>query len=73
MHCSSWPQEVLDLAPPTAERVYVGKRGGRETSMKQSEIDALLVKLCSEQVIVKLICRGQSLGQADMQGPPCAG
>ena len=35
--------EALErYAPPTAERVYVGKRGGRP-SIRQPEIDALLV------------------------------
>jgi hypothetical protein len=35
-------QEALALAPAAAERVYVGKRGGRP-SIKQPEIDRLLV------------------------------
>jgi uroporphyrin-III C-methyltransferase len=34
--------ELLDLAPPIAERVYVGKEPGR-AAMPQGEIDALLV------------------------------
>jgi uroporphyrin-III C-methyltransferase len=34
---------LLDLAPPDAERVYVGKEPGR-TAMPQAEIEALLVE-----------------------------
>ncbi len=34
--------EVLDLLPPTAERIYVGKRRANHT-MRQEEINALLV------------------------------
>lgn len=37
--------EALALAPAGAERIYVGKRGGRP-SIKQPAIDALLVELC---------------------------
>jgi hypothetical protein len=35
-------QEALKLAPPHAELLYVGKRGGKE-STPQKSIDALLV------------------------------
>ncbi|GIL71084.1 hypothetical protein Vretimale_17839 [Volvox reticuliferus] len=40
-------QEALGFAPPAAELVYVGKRGGRE-SIKQPQIDELLVARCAE-------------------------
>jgi uroporphyrin-III C-methyltransferase/precorrin-2 dehydrogenase/sirohydrochlorin ferrochelatase len=36
------PPALLDLAPPTAERIYVGKEPGRSAT-PQPEIDALLV------------------------------
>lgn len=40
--------------PPTCERIYVGKRGGRP-SKKQPEIDALLVGLCrAGKTVVRL-------------------
>ena len=38
---------LLALAPETAERIYVGKRAGRH-SMKQEEINELLVRLGNE-------------------------
>lgn len=34
---------ILDLAPPEAERVYMGKRSGRH-SAPQAEINALLIE-----------------------------
>jgi uroporphyrin-III C-methyltransferase len=37
---------LLDLAPPTAQRIYVGKTPGGH-AMRQREIDALLVSLAS--------------------------
>lgn len=40
-------QEALAYAPAAAERVYVGKRGGRP-SIKQPEIDQLLVDKCRQ-------------------------
>lgn len=40
-------QELLDLAPPICQRIHVGKRGG-QPSLKQSEIDRLLVDLCQQ-------------------------
>ncbi len=39
--------EVLDLLPPTTERVYVGKRRANHT-LRQEEINALLVKHARE-------------------------
>ncbi|MBI4491839.1 MAG: uroporphyrinogen-III C-methyltransferase [Chloroflexi bacterium] len=45
---------VLELAPPRAERVYVGKEGGRH-ALSQPEINALLVRLGQEgRVVVRL-------------------
>ncbi|WIA09267.1 hypothetical protein OEZ85_008675 [Tetradesmus obliquus] len=40
-------QELLAAAPAWAEQVYVGKRGGT-ASIKQPQIDELLVKLCKQ-------------------------
>ena len=42
---------VVDRAPPGAERVYVGKRGGRR-SHGQAEINALLVELAGRHEVV---------------------
>lgn len=38
------PEELLTLAPPAAEKIYVGKRAGRDY-LQQSAINALLVEL----------------------------
>lgn len=43
---------LLDEAPPSAERVHVGKRGGDARSWTQPDIDNLLVSLCAEGKIV---------------------
>ena len=40
--------DMIDEVPADAERIYVGKRGGKEGSWKQSDIDQLLVRLCTE-------------------------
>jgi siroheme synthase len=40
-------QELLTAAPAWAERVYVGKRGGT-ASIRQPQIDELLVTLCQQ-------------------------
>eukprot|EP00775_Hariotina_reticulata_P010352 gene10352-10510_t len=40
-------QGLLDEAPGGAELVYVGKRGG-QPSIKQPDIDKLLVQLCQQ-------------------------
>ncbi len=46
--------EVLDHAPPRAERIYVGKRAG-EHSRKQEEISRLLVDLARQgKTVVRL-------------------
>ena len=39
--------ELLELAPPEVERIYVGKKGGDHTKT-QEQINQLLVKLASE-------------------------
>lgn len=45
---------VMDLAPPNATKIYVGKRAGNHT-LAQSEINALLVALAkSGQKVVRL-------------------
>jgi uroporphyrin-III C-methyltransferase len=45
---------LLDLAPPTAERIYAGKEPGRP-AMRQPEIDALLVERArAGQTVVRL-------------------
>lgn len=41
------PDALLEHAPHDAERIYVGKRAGQH-SLKQEEINALLVRLASE-------------------------
>ena len=43
---------LLDEAPPNAERVHVGKRGGDARSWTQPDIDTLLVSLCAKGKIV---------------------
>jgi siroheme synthase len=40
-------QDLLGAAPAWAERLYVGKRGGT-ASIKQPQIDELLVALCKQ-------------------------
>ena len=46
--------DLLDSAPPNAERIYVGKRSGRH-SMPQEEINALLVAKAKEfKTVVRL-------------------
>jgi len=42
------PTELLQLAPPDAERINVGKRGHEDISRSQDEINALLVRLARE-------------------------
>ncbi len=45
---------LLDLAPPTADRIYVGKEPGR-SAMPQDQIDALLVERALDgQAVVRL-------------------
>lgn len=46
-------EELLRYAPPGAELVYVGKRGGEHT-MSQDEINALLVARGKTQIVVRL-------------------
>jgi siroheme synthase len=40
-------QGVLEMVPPEAECIYVGKRGGK-VSYKQPQIDQLLVEYCTK-------------------------
>ena len=40
--------ELLELAPPEAERINVGKRGHDEVTRSQDDINALLVRLARE-------------------------
>lgn len=46
-------EEFLDFAPPEAERIYVGKKGGDHT-LSQSGINDLLVEKGRENVVVRL-------------------
>lgn len=46
-------EEFLNFAPPTAERIYVGKRGGAHT-MSQEEINDLLVQKGRDHIVVRL-------------------
>jgi uroporphyrin-III C-methyltransferase len=51
-------EEILAEAPPTAERIYVGKEAGKEgghPSCQQEEINALLISLAREgRTVVRL-------------------
>ncbi len=55
------PQEALELVRPDALRVYVGKRGGRE-SIKQHQIDQLLVEHCTKARAGQAAIRGGQHG-----------
>lgn len=46
-------EEFLDFAPPEAERIYVGKKGGDHT-LSQPGINELLVEKGRENVVVRL-------------------
>jgi uroporphyrinogen III methyltransferase/synthase len=46
-------EELLKFAPPGAERIYVGKKGGDHT-LGQAAINALLVEKGRENVVVRL-------------------
>ncbi|MGC8490501.1 MAG: uroporphyrinogen-III C-methyltransferase [Syntrophobacteraceae bacterium] len=46
-------EELLKFAPPTAERIYVGKKGGDHT-LGQEGINALLVEKGRENIVVRL-------------------
>ena len=35
--------ELIRLAPPKAEMIYAGKRGGSEKSIEQSDLNAMLI------------------------------
>lgn len=48
-------ESILSLLPPTAEAIYVGKRGGKEDSFRQEDIDALLVQLLQKgRAVIRL-------------------
>lgn len=51
------PGEILGLAPRSARKVYVGKRGGRDY-MKQPEINELLVNLAREGLTIARVKGG---------------
>ena len=48
--------ELLELAPPEAERFNVGKRGHEEVTRSQDEINALMVRIraCGSSTVVRL-------------------
>ena len=46
-------EEFLDYAPPEAERIYVGKKGGDHT-LSQTGINDLLVEKGREKIVVRL-------------------
>lgn len=46
-------EEFLKYAPPAAERIYVGKKGGDHT-LSQDGINALLVEKGTDKVVVRL-------------------
>ncbi len=47
--------KLLELAPPDAQRINVGKRGHAEPTRTQSDINALLLRLASEgKTVVRL-------------------
>src|SRR5271168_3800730 len=47
--------ELVQLAPPKAELIYAGKRGGSEKSIEQSELNAMLIAHARKgRVVVRL-------------------
>jgi siroheme synthase len=48
-------QELLATVPPDCELHYVGKRGG-QPSIKQQDIDKLLVSLCQQVCRIPATC-----------------
>ena len=54
------PAELLDLAPATAERIYVGKSADTH-AMEQEEINRLLVDLCRQGKLTVRLKGGDSL------------
>ncbi len=47
--------ELIRLAPPKAELIYAGKRGGSEKSIEQSELNAMLIAHARKgRVVVRL-------------------
>src|SRR5262249_27919473 len=55
VHASLVPRELLELAPPRAERIDVGKRGHDAPTRIQEEISALLVeRAAAGKTVVRL-------------------
>ena len=55
VHDALVPRELLELAPPAAERIDVGKRGHGDPTRAQQEIQALLVARAREgKTVVRL-------------------
>src|SRR6202451_2486405 len=47
--------ELIQLAPPKAELIYAGKRGGSEKSIDQAELNAMLIAHARKgRVVVRL-------------------
>src|SRR5260370_30639732 len=47
--------ELLRLAPPKAELIYAGKRGGSEKSIEQSKLNAMLIEHARKgRIVVRL-------------------
>ncbi len=47
--------ELMRLAPPTAELIHAGKRGGSEKSIEQSKLNAMLIEQARKgRVVVRL-------------------
>jgi uroporphyrinogen III methyltransferase / synthase len=47
--------ELIRLAPPNAELIYAGKRGGSEKSVEQSELNAMLIAHARKgRIVVRL-------------------
>lgn len=67
------PSKLLEQAPPTAERIYVGKRCGRH-SMKQEEITRLILAKAHEGNIVVRLKGGDPLifGRGGEEALACA-